>query len=80
MSDEKITVYGAHWCPDCRRSKQFLGEHQIPYNWVDIEQDPQAETFVIEKTTASVSSRQLPLPTALFWWSPAMRSWPLNWD
>lgn len=23
---QKITVYGAHWCPDCRRSKQFLGE------------------------------------------------------
>ena len=49
MSDSDITVYGAHWCPDCRRSKQFLGEHQIPYNWVDIEQDPQAEAFVIEK-------------------------------
>jgi thioredoxin reductase (NADPH) len=44
-----ITVYGAHWCPDCRRSKQFLGEHQIPYRWVDIEQDKQAEKVVLEK-------------------------------
>lgn len=44
-----ITVYGAHWCPDCRRSKQFLGEHQIPYNWVDIEQDKAGERYVIEK-------------------------------
>jgi thioredoxin reductase (NADPH) len=26
-----------------------LGEHQIPYAWVDIEQDPEAERFVIEK-------------------------------
>ena len=43
MTDADITVYGAHWCPDCRRSKQFLGEHQIPYNWVDIEQDSKAE-------------------------------------
>ena len=49
MSNADITVYGAHWCPDCRRSKQFLGEHLIPYNWVDIEQDPSAEQFVIEK-------------------------------
>ncbi|MGD2187275.1 MAG: FAD-dependent oxidoreductase [Desulfobacterales bacterium] len=49
MPDPKITVYGAHWCPDCRRSKQFLGEHQIPYNWVDIEQDSEAEQFVIKK-------------------------------
>ena len=49
MSEPKITVYGAYWCPDCHRSKQFLGEHQIPYHWVDIEQDAEAEQFVIEK-------------------------------
>ena len=44
-----ITVYGAHWCPDCRRSKQFLGEHQIPYNWVDIEQDKAGEQYVMQR-------------------------------
>lgn len=49
MSPSDITVYGAHWCPDCRTSKQFLGEHQIPYRWIDIEEDPAAEQFVIEK-------------------------------
>ena len=49
MSETEITVYGAHWCPDCRQSKLFLGEHQIPYNWVDIEEDPEAERFVMEK-------------------------------
>ncbi|MBI1299164.1 NAD(P)-binding protein [bacterium] len=49
MSKPTITVYGAYWCPDCRRSKQFLGEHQIPYNWIDIEEDEDAEQFVIAK-------------------------------
>jgi thioredoxin reductase (NADPH) len=44
-----ITVFGAYWCPDCRRSKQFLGEHQIPYNWVDIEQDKEGEQYVQKK-------------------------------
>ncbi|NWF64363.1 MAG: FAD-dependent oxidoreductase [Chloroflexi bacterium] len=44
-----ITVYGAYWCPDCRRSKQFLGEHQIPYKWVDIEQDKAGEAYVLQK-------------------------------
>ncbi|MBN2501661.1 MAG: FAD-dependent oxidoreductase, partial [Anaerolineales bacterium] len=28
---------------------QFLGEHQIPYDWVDIEADQQAEVYVMEK-------------------------------
>ena len=49
MTNAEITVYGAHWCPDCRLSKQFLGEHQIPYRWVNIEKDPAAEAYVIEK-------------------------------
>jgi thioredoxin reductase (NADPH) len=47
MSTPEITVYGAYWCPDCRQSKQFLGEHQIPYNWINIEEDQEAEEFVI---------------------------------
>ena len=48
MAKPTITIYGAHWCPDCRQSKQFLGEHQIPYNWIDIEEDKDAEAFVIK--------------------------------
>ena len=49
MTQTQIIVYGAHWCPDCRRSKMFLGEHQIPYRWVDIEEDPAAQQLVIEQ-------------------------------
>lgn len=47
--EPKVTVYGAYWCPDCRRSKKFLGEQFIPYRWVDIEQDKDGEAFVLEK-------------------------------
>ena len=41
-----ITVYGAPWCPDCKRSKQFLGEHRVAYDWIDIEQDADALALV----------------------------------
>ena len=46
IQQRDITVYGALWCPDCRRSKQFLAEHRIPYRWVDIEQEPAAQDTV----------------------------------
>lgn len=46
--EPEIIVYGAYWCPDCHRSKKFLGEQFIPYRWVDIEQDPQAEQLVMQ--------------------------------
>lgn len=49
MSTEAaITLYGATWCPDCRRSKAFLSEHRIPYTYVDLEEHPEA-TAVVEE-------------------------------
>ncbi len=49
MTDAKVTVYGAYWCPDCRRAKKFLGEQFIPYKWVDIEQDKASEEYVLKR-------------------------------
>ena len=34
-----ITMYGAHWCGDCKRAKQFFGEHRVPYHFVDVDTD-----------------------------------------
>jgi len=48
MAEPRLTLYGTHWCPDCRRSKQFLGEQQIPYRWIDLEENPEFEQLVIE--------------------------------
>lgn len=42
----EITVYGAYWCPDCRQSKRFLSEHQIPYHWVNIEEDEEGQAYI----------------------------------
>ena len=60
MSD-KIIVYGAPWCPDCRRSKQFLGEMRVPYEWIDIGQDEAAAKVVREKN----NGKQM-IPTIVF--------------
>jgi glutaredoxin-like protein len=43
-----IKVIGARWCGDCIRVIHFLETHQIPYQWVDIDKDTQAEQFVIK--------------------------------
>jgi thioredoxin reductase (NADPH) len=40
MSEEiktHIIMYGADWCPDCRRAKAFLDKHNISYRFNDIE-------------------------------------------
>ena len=37
-----LTVYGAPWCPHCKRVKKFLAAHRVRYANIDIDADPQA--------------------------------------
>ena len=34
---ERITMYGADWCRDCRRSKALLDDRGIHYDYIDLE-------------------------------------------
>jgi thioredoxin reductase (NADPH) len=43
-----IKVFGAPWCPDCKRAKKFLAEHRVQFDWMDIEADAKALRFVEE--------------------------------
>jgi len=47
MTDASIIIYGTNWCGDCRRTRRFLDYHKIPYQWIDIDQDKDAEHFVL---------------------------------
>ena len=60
MADLK--VYGAPWCPDCRRSKAFLSEHRVDYDWIDIDQDPEALAYVEELQNGGRSIPTVILP------------------
>ncbi len=41
-----VKVYGASWCPDCRRAKRFLSDQRVPYEWHDIEVDPDGNLWI----------------------------------
>ncbi|HEY8317993.1 MAG TPA: glutaredoxin family protein [Amnibacterium sp.] len=40
--DNRITMYGAAWCGDCRRSKAVLDASGIDYDYVDVEASKEA--------------------------------------
>ena len=48
MTQLSILIYGSDWCGDCRRAKRFLERHKIPFEWVDIEKDREAEQIVFQ--------------------------------
>ena len=61
MTKQKITIYATNWCGDCRRTKRFLDYHKIPYQWIDIDKDKEAEKFVLQSNNGMRS-----VPTLVF--------------
>src|SRR5215472_8389724 len=61
MSHTNIKLYGTYWCSDCKRSKRFLGEQRIHYEFINIEEEPEGQAFV-----KKVQNGGLIIPTIVF--------------
>jgi glutaredoxin-like protein len=48
MSKDQITMYGADWCGDCRRSKRLFEELNVEYTMIDTDADLNAADKVME--------------------------------
>ena len=67
---ERIKVYGADWCGDTQRTLRFLDERDVPYDYINIEEDEQAARWVREqndgrerKPTVKLGARVLIVPS-----------------
>lgn len=38
-----LTVYGADWCADCRSTRRYLEDAGVPYRYVDLRTDRDAQ-------------------------------------
>lgn len=61
MTQPKVTMYGADWCGDCRRAKQFFKDYGIEYHWINTDQDKTAEELV-----KKLNGGRRVIPTILF--------------
>ena len=57
----KIILYGANWCPDCRRSKELLDLMGVKYEYIDLEKNPDAAQKVVE-----INKGYQSIPTIVF--------------
>jgi glutaredoxin len=57
----QLIVYGSAHCGDCYRSKRFLDSHDVPYEWVEIDDDP-ASIALVERINRGYRS----VPTMVF--------------
>src|SRR5713226_1195576 len=61
MSQNNIKLYGTNWCSDCKRSKKFLGEQRVHYEFINIEEDMEGQAFVQKAQNGGLS-----IPTLAF--------------
>jgi thioredoxin reductase (NADPH) len=61
MAHTHIKLYGTNWCSDCKRSKKFLGEQRVHYDFIDIEEDPEGQAIVRELQKGGMT-----IPTIVF--------------
>jgi thioredoxin reductase (NADPH) len=61
MSHTTIKLYGTDWCSDCKRSKKFLGEQRVHYEYINIEENAEGQAYVRE-----LQKGGLTIPTIVF--------------
>jgi mycoredoxin len=61
MTNSNIIVYGTKWCWDCTRARRYFRGNDIEFEWINIDDDPLAEQFVLETNEGMRS-----VPTILF--------------
>ncbi len=42
----RIKLFGADWCPDCRRAKTYLQNNNINFQFIDVDKVPEATALV----------------------------------
>ena len=46
----KVSVYTTSYCPSCETLKKWLDQQKIIYEVINIEEDPQQQAALVEKT------------------------------
>ena len=69
IDDAMITVYGADWCEDTQATLYHLDSLGVQFQYIDIDQDPQAKEWVKQHNagrqrtpTLDVQGQILPVP------------------
>ena len=48
--NKKIRVFGTESCPYCDILKEFLDQHSVKYEAIDVSQDKTAQDYILAKT------------------------------
>lgn len=60
-TNQQIKMYATTWCGDCRMAKRWFNSHNIPFEYINIEEDDEAAAYVVQ-----VNRGKRSVPTIVF--------------
>lgn len=60
--DFRVIMYGANWCPDCRKSKAFLTDNKVNFQYIEIDKEENAWAIPLIK---EINNGKRKIPTIL---------------
>jgi len=79
MSNQQITIYGTPWCSDCKRALRVLDQHHASYQYINIEVDDSARSYVEQVNRGSQNVPTIVFPMDRSWSSHPPRCWRRSW-
>ena len=61
MTHTHITMCGTLWCSDCKRTKKFLGEQRVHYEFINVDKAAEALALV-----EPINNGKYSIPTLIF--------------
>jgi thioredoxin reductase (NADPH) len=58
MRQPNVTVYGSRQCSETRRATRYLDDHQVPYEFKDVDEEPELGDYI-----ASLNNGHRVMPT-----------------
>ena len=76
--EQQLQVYTTTWCGDCRRSKRWLRDNNIPFTEINIGEDEHAAEYVRKLNGGSQSVPTIVFPDGTVMAEPSNRALALQ--
>ncbi len=68
---ETIIIYGTSWCWSSKRARGIFEKHNIPFQWIDIDEDEEAARKVMEVNRGNRSVPTIAFPDGSYLVEPS---------
>jgi mycoredoxin len=72
-TEKGIVMYATTWCSDCKAAKRWFDSHNVPYEYINIEENEDAAEYVKKVNNGMQSTPTIVFPDGSILVEPSAR-------